>query len=63
MKELLDTKQACEFLKLTRLTLYRLLKDEELPAFKLGRSWRFERSALEAWIEKKMQESNKTIKQ
>jgi len=62
MKELLTTKEACAFLKIGRLTLYKLIKAKEIVACKIGRSWRFERSDLERCIEIKTQENNKAIK-
>jgi len=61
--EILTTKETCDLLKTKRLSLYKLVKDGEIPAFRMGRAWKFERSAVEAWIRKKLEESNKTIKQ
>lgn len=70
MTELLTTKETCIFLKISRLTLYRMLKAKEITGCKIGRSWRFEKTILEKWISKKMNDnkatnmvSNKTIKQ
>jgi len=60
--EILTTKEACALLKTTRLSLYKLVKSGELPAFRMGRDWRFEKAAIETWIRKKMEESNKAIK-
>ena len=61
MKQLLTTKETCDFLKIGRLTLYRMLKNKKIFGCKVGRSWRFEKSILERWIEDKMQENNKAI--
>lgn len=61
--EILTTKEVCFLLKTQRLTLYKLAKEGSIPAFRLGRSWKFERSSIEAWVKLQMQESNKTIKQ
>jgi excisionase family DNA binding protein len=55
--EILTTKEACALLKTKRLSLYKLVKSGEIPAFKMGRDWKYERSAIEAWIRKKMEES------
>lgn len=38
--ELLTTKQALELLKIDRKTLYKLLKNGDIPAIKLGAQWR-----------------------
>ena len=61
--EILTTKEACALLKTKRLSLYKLVKSGEVPAFRMGRAWKFERTAIEAWIRRKMEESNKTVKQ
>ena len=61
MEQLLTTKETCAFLKISRLTLYRMLKAKKIAGCKVGRSWRFEKSVLEQWIESKMQENNKAI--
>ncbi len=31
-------------------TLYRLIKNKKIPAFRLGSDWRFMRSAIDDWI-------------
>ena len=61
--EILTTKEACDLLKTKRISLYKLVKSGEIPAFRMGRSWKFERTAIEAWIRKRLEEGNKTIKQ
>lgn len=61
--EILTTQEVCALLKTKRLSLYKLVKDGEIPAFRMGRAWKFERSAIEAWIRKRLEESNKAIKQ
>jgi excisionase family DNA binding protein len=34
----------------TKRTLYRLAQEGQLPAFKLGGTWRFRREELDRWI-------------
>lgn len=48
--ELLTVEETCRYLKITRRTLYRYLRSHQIPAFKLGKEWRFVRSDLEQWI-------------
>jgi excisionase family DNA binding protein len=38
------------YLKAGKRTVYRLAQKGEIPAFKLGGTWRFCRSDLERWI-------------
>jgi len=40
-------------LKVTRLTVYRLLKRGEITAFKVGDQWRIDEEDLKAYIKKK----------
>lgn len=57
--EILTTQEACALLRTKRLTLYKLVKSGEIPAFRMGRAWKFERTALEGWIRKRLEENNK----
>ena len=53
--EILTAKEVCSFLKIKRLTLYRMMKLGEIQGFKIGRNWRFEKSAINQWIERKLE--------
>ena len=48
--ELMTVEETCRYLKITPRTLYRYLQSRQIPAFKLGKEWRFVRSDLEQWI-------------
>lgn len=48
--ELMTATETCRYLKITQRTLYRHLRSRHIPAFKLGKEWRFVRSDLEQWI-------------
>ena len=48
--ELMTVAETCRFLKITPRTLYRYLQRRQIPAFKLGKEWRFVRTDLEQWI-------------
>ncbi len=50
----LTAKEASAFLKITTQTLYRLIKEDDLPAFRMASEWRFEQTALETWVMDKM---------
>ncbi len=34
-------------------TIYRLIKQRELPAFRLGGGWRFRRDQIDEWIKER----------
>ena len=55
MEKLLTLEQVAEYLNVDKFTVYRLLADKELPAFKVGNQWRFKRKMIENWL---MQNSN-----
>ena len=38
-----------EYLRVHRSTLYRLLKKQQLPGFKIGSDWRFNVEAIDQW--------------
>jgi len=49
--EILTIQELAEYLKLNEKTAYRLASEGKLPGFKVGGSWRFKMTDLEAWIE------------
>ena len=55
IEKLLTLEQVAEYLNVDKFTVYRLLADKELPAFKVGNQWRFKRKMIENWL---MQHSN-----
>lgn len=52
-RELISVPEACRFLGVHRNTLYKLIREGEVPAFRLvkGGRWRFKRSDLVQWLE------------
>ena len=42
--------EVAEYLDLHPLTVRRLARDGEIPAFKVGRQWRIKRELLDRWI-------------
>ncbi|MBI4401731.1 MAG: helix-turn-helix domain-containing protein [Nitrospirae bacterium] len=52
--ELLTAAETCRYLKIAPRTLYRYIQEHRMPAFKLGKEWRFVRSDLEGWIRRRV---------
>ena len=48
--EIFTLDEVAAFLKAGKRTVYRLAQSGEIPAFKLGGTWRFRRSELDRWI-------------
>jgi excisionase family DNA binding protein len=51
-KVLLNVKEVADFLRVNVTTVYTWAQRGQLPAIKMGRSWRFRRSDLETWLDK-----------
>ena len=52
LREVMDIRQAAEYLGISTDTLYRYASEGFIPAFRLGNRWRFKRSLLDAWMVK-----------
>lgn len=50
--DILTVQEVAKMLGLSEVTIYRLAKKGEIPARKVGRSWRFSRSVIEKWVRK-----------
>lgn len=55
--EIMTVAEVAEYLKMKPQTIYKWLQDGMIPAAKLGREWRFRKSVIDAWLDKKMAES------
>ncbi len=52
-REVMDIRQASDYLGISGDTLYRYASEGFIPAFKLGNRWRFKKSLLDAWMDEK----------
>jgi len=53
VREVMDIRQASEYLGISPDTLYKYASEGFVPAFKLGNRWRFKRSRLDEWMDQK----------
>ena len=53
LREVMDIRQASEYLGISGDTLYRYASEGFIPAFKLGNRWRFKKTLLDAWMDEK----------
>ena len=51
--DIMTIKELAAYLKMAEKTLYRLAANGDVPGFKIGGAWRFRKSEIDAWIEKK----------
>lgn len=50
MKDVLTLEETAKYLKIAKPTLYRLLEDGKIPAFKVGNQWRFTKELIDKWL-------------
>lgn len=50
--KILTIDEVAKYLKIPKPTLYYLAQEEKIPAFKVGRHWRFEKWRVDSWIKK-----------
>jgi len=50
VKEIIGAREVANYLQLHLFTVHKLARQGRLPAFKVGRDWRFRRSAIDSWI-------------
>jgi excisionase family DNA binding protein len=53
-RDFLTTKEVAEYLRVNPYTVYRLVAQKKLPAFKVGAQWRFKRSVLNQWLKRQL---------
>ena len=53
-REVMNLRQASQYLGVSPDTLYRYIGEGKVPAFKLGNRWKFKKTILDRWMEKKM---------
>ena len=56
--DILTIKEVAEYLRITEKTAYRLASERKIPAFKVGGSWRFRKSEIDAWIDEDARKRN-----
>ncbi len=60
--EVMNIRQASEYLGVSPDTLYKYVYEEKIPAFKLGNRWKFKKTILDSWMERKSTVSEGKIK-
>jgi excisionase family DNA binding protein len=51
VREVMDIRQAADYLGISPDTLYKYASENFIPAFKLGNRWRFKKSRLDDWMD------------
>ncbi len=53
-REVMNIREASHYLGVSPDTLYRYIYEDRIPAFKLGNRWKFKKTVLDRWMERKM---------
>lgn len=48
--DILSIEQLATYLKISRSTLYKLVRGGRLPGQKVGKRWRFHKDAIDEWL-------------
>lgn len=56
MEGILEVDEACKYLKMSKVTLYRHARNGVIPAFKVGGAWKFNKNSLDEWIQQRVKE-------
>jgi len=49
ISEILTAGELADYLRVSRTTIYRLVKARKIPAFKIGSDYRFTREQIDEW--------------
>ncbi|MFC1943433.1 response regulator [Chloroflexota bacterium] len=55
MAELMTVEELERYLRFTRKTIYRLLKEGSIPGIKIGNKWRFDKAVIDRWLHHDME--------
>jgi excisionase family DNA binding protein len=61
-REVMNIRQASQYLGVSPDTLYKYVGEQKIPAFKLGNRWRFKKSRLDLWMEEKSSQMEPGVK-
>jgi excisionase family DNA binding protein len=51
--EIMTTSEVAEYLRLAEATIYKLAQSGEIPAVRVGRTWRFKKELIDEWFRQK----------
>jgi excisionase family DNA binding protein len=50
--DILTIQELAVYLKISRSTLYKLVREGKIPSKKVGKHWRFYKGAIDSWMQK-----------
>jgi len=49
-ENLMDIKEAAEYLQMNKMTVYKLAREGRIPAFRVASEWRFKKELIDRWL-------------
>lgn len=59
--QIMTIKEVAKYLGIHFITVYRLIKETDIPVLKLRGQWRFKKDILDAWLIKQMKRKRNLI--
>ncbi|MEE8176373.1 MAG: helix-turn-helix domain-containing protein [Acidobacteriota bacterium] len=59
-REVMNIREASQYLGISREALYKYVYEEKIPAFKLGNRWKFKKTVLDRWMERQSVQGERT---
>jgi excisionase family DNA binding protein len=56
--QVMTVREVAEWLRIHPTTLYRLLREDKIPGFRIGADWRFNRETVEEWLKQREAEES-----
>jgi len=53
MQRLMTIKEAANYLRLSKVTVYKMTRQGKIPASKIGRQWRYNKAEIDSWVKQK----------
>lgn len=54
VKEVMDIKELSEYLGIGKSKIYALIRQQKIPASKIGRQYRFSKNVIDSWLKEKI---------
>ncbi|HAV43219.1 TPA: DNA-binding protein [bacterium] len=50
---IMTVKEVAKYLRMSEMSVYRMCKQGAIPAYKMGKVWRFKKDEIEQWFSQK----------
>lgn len=60
---IMTVKDVAEYLRMSEAKVYKLTKEGVLPAVRIGKTWRFRKDLLDAWLEESSMSDGPTLRE